>query len=190
MIVSCGRCRRSYDGGDLAPGCVIACECGDAIMVVDTASAEPAGLVRALVERVAREEGLVSVPDADGRRWTLRRDQSAAELSVDSSSGVVAVHSSLVAAPASAEARLALFEELLRLNDRDTGEAKFALRDGVVTVAFVRDVHGLDYVELVKGISAVLRGAEDYEELVRQKAGATAAADEDEIDLDAYVTGR
>lgn len=156
-------------------------------MVADSAGIEPEHYVRELVERLAREEKLI-LEDVDDSVCRLRRGTGSVDITVDPRAATVAVRAKLVPAPTSAERRLGLFEELLRLNDVDAGEASFALREGVVTIAFVRTVHGLDYLELAEGIAAVFRGAEDYDELVREKAGATEASEGEEVNLAAYVT--
>lgn len=76
----------------------------------------------------------------------------------------LAVWSPILRAPEDPRLRAQLFDTLLQLNHRETGMARYSLKDDLVILSFVRPVHGLDLDEVLDAIRMVMMVADALDE--------------------------
>jgi len=76
----------------------------------------------------------------------------------------LAVWSPILRAPEDPRLRAQLFETLLQLNHRETGMARYSLKDDLAILSFVRPIHGLDLDEVLDAIRMVMMVADTLDE--------------------------
>jgi hypothetical protein len=79
----------------------------------------------------------------------------------------LAVWSPILRAPEDPRLRAQLFETLLQLNHRETGMARYSLKDDLVIFSFVRPIHGLDLNEVLDAIRMVMMVADTLDEYLQ-----------------------
>lgn len=185
MILQCGHCKARYDASGQDPGAQVACACGDFLTVPDLEMMEAETMIEKYLQRLAEEEGIPLDPKAQGNRWEFQRGSARIRLEFDPENDALTIESVIMPLPAQANPREKLFQKILELNYRSTGEARFALHGGNVVVTFTRSGTGLDYLEFSSAMQSVCRTADDYDDELRAEfLPAAAGADaEEEIDL-------
>jgi hypothetical protein len=167
MILDCAHCGRQYDASQIAPGGAVACACGDLLAVPGPEELEDDAVVKQFVERWART--CDTTPDAlavEGG-WEFIAGSAAIRIEHDTQAATLTIRASLMPLPDGESPRLALYQRLLELNYRDTGEARFAVADGEVIVTFTRPTLGLDYHEFQQAVEQVARTADDFDDELR-----------------------
>ncbi len=146
-------------------------------------------MVSKYVQRLVAEEGIKLGSVASADRWIFQRGSARIEIAFDAQDNDLTVESVIMPLPDAAARRHALYERVLELNHRSTGEARFAIRAGDLIVTFTRDVIGMDYLEFQSAIASVSRTADDYDDELRGAFlfGAAPADDADEeVDLSGF----
>jgi hypothetical protein len=172
VILSCAHCDRQYDAAELEPRSVVRCECGNLLIVPDPEQLESPTVIHEYLERWAGESGKTAASLQVDGGWEFVAGSAIVRIEHDLSENTISIESLLMSIPDAAERRLALFAKLLELNYRATGEARFAVHRGQVTISFTRPTLGLDYLEFQRAVEEVARTADDYDEELAAEFGA------------------
>ena len=164
MIVDCAHCGRQYDVGQLTAGQAVACECGDLLCVPSPEELEGPQVVEKFVERWAEACDTSAGALAVEGGWEFIAGSVEVRVEHDDEAATITIRSALLPVPQEPSRRAALFEKLLHLNHRQTGEARFAVAEGEVLVTFTRPTLGLDYHEFQQAVEQVARVADDYDD--------------------------
>ena len=189
MILCCGHCDSQFDVSGRETGTFVRCTCGDVLVVPQLECMEAAIMIGKYVQRLVAEEGIKLDSAAPADRWVFQRGSARIEIAFDAQDNDVTVQSVIMPLPVDAARRHALFQKVLELNHRSTGEARFAILAGDLIVTFTRDVAGMDYVEFHSAIASVSRTTDDYDdELRRAFLGEVTTSDDgaDEVDLSGF----
>jgi hypothetical protein len=189
MILRCGHCDSQFDVSGLEPRTFVRCTCGDVLVVPELEYMEASAMIGKYVERLAAEEGIKLGSAAPANRWVFQRGSARIEIAFDVQDNDVTVESVIMPLPHDAARLQALYQKVLELNHRSTGEARFAIRGGELIVTFTRDVAGMDYVEFQSAIACVSRTADDYDDELRRAflgEATTSDDDDEEVDLSGF----
>ena len=189
MILCCGHCDVQFDVSGRDPGSFVKCACGDVLVIPQLECVEAPAMVGKYMQRLVAEEGVKLGSPASADRWVFQRGSARIEIAFDAQDNDLTVESVIMPLPDDAGRRHALYERVLELNHRSTGEARFAIRAGGLIVTFTRDVTGMDYLEFQSAIASVSRTADDYDDELRRAflCGAASADDADEeVDLSGF----
>ena len=178
MILQCANCERHYDAGTLERGNVVRCECGDLLVVPDPEQLEAAAMLGEYLERWAQDFGKTADSLKVDGGWEFIAGSVVVRIAHDEAEQTISIESILLPIPEDEDRRLSLFSRLLELNHRRTGEARFAIHGGQVTVTFTRPTLGLDYLEFQRAVEEVARTADDYDDELSAEFGAAATDDE------------
>jgi len=184
MILECAQCKRLYDASGSEPGTPVACDCSDVLLVPDLDTMEGDVLIENYMKRLAREEGFSPEQISRGEGWELQRGSARIHVDYDKDDDLLTIESAILPMPHDNAMRARLFQRVLELNHRSTGEARFAILATQVVVTFTRSAAGLDYAEFHRAIESVCRTADDYDEELRsQFLSGVPVEDTDEVDL-------
>jgi hypothetical protein len=189
MILSCGRCHAQYDTSGREPGTFVICACGDVLVVPQLEFMEATLMIAKYVQRLAVEEGIKLDAVVPANRWEFQRGSARIGVAFDAKDNSLTVESVIMPLPGDPACRHGLFEKVLELNHRSTGEARFAVSAGDLIVTFTRDITGMDYLEFQSAIASVSRTADDYDDELRGNflSQMTAPEDgDDEVDLASF----
>lgn len=189
MILCCGHCDAQFDVSGRDPGTFVMCRCGDVLVIPQMESLEASAMVGKYVQRLVAEEGIKLASEAPVDRWVFQRGSARIEIVFSAQDNDLTVESVTMPLPDDAARRHALYQRVLELNHRSTGEARFAVRADDLIVTFTRDVTGMDYVEFQSAIASVSRTADDYDDELRRAFlcdAATADDGDEEVDLSEF----
>jgi hypothetical protein len=190
MIIACGQCKSMYDVSAHEAGTPVVCKCGEILLVPEQDYIEGATMITTYMKRLAEEENIRLGTIQDAGVWEFRRGSAVIRVEYSPKEDQLTVGSIIMPIPENVTHKVELYQRILELNHRSTGEARFATAAGNVIVTFSRYVTGLDYVEFHSAIESVSRTSDDYDDELRADfMPGTEGAEDEEIDLSSMKGG-